>query len=299
VAAVLPEVPQRDRDPVDDRSMAGDVPDREQLDRILGVEAEREPVDAGRAAIEHARAIELHRFNAELESRVSERTATLEAANRELDAFSASVAHDLRAPLRHIDGFSQILIEDHAANLGTDGLALLRRVRSATSQMGQLIEDLLRLSRVGQAAIARARVDVSAMALVVVDGLRASTHRTAQVSIAEHLELDADPGLLRIVLENLLGNAWKFTSRTAQPAIEVGTHDHDGARAIFVRDNGAGFDAARADALFVAFQRFHRASEYEGNGMGLAIVARIVKRHGGRIWADSSPGGGATFYFVM
>ena len=271
----------------------------QRLGAITRLVAELEPVDADHAAAAPAGAGELQRFNAELESRVSERTAALEAANRELDAFSASVAHDLRAPLRHIDGFSQILIEDHAANLGSDGLSLLRRVRSATSQMGHLIEDLLRLSRIGKAAIARGRVDVSAMALAVVDGLQASTHRTARVSIAEHLELHADPGLLRIVLENLLGNAWKFTSRTLQPVIDVGARDHDGAPAIFVRDNGAGFDAAHAGALFGAFQRFHRASDYEGNGMGLAIVERIVKRHGGRIWADSSPGAGATFYFMM
>jgi signal transduction histidine kinase/CheY-like chemotaxis protein len=273
----------------------GDALDH-RLGDITRLIAELEPVAA---APTHTPTAELARFNAELEHRVSERTAALEAANRELDAFSASVAHDLRAPLRHIDGFSQILIEDHAANLGSDGLALLRRVRSATSQMGHLIEDLLRLSRVGKAAISRGRVDVSAMAHTVIDGLRASHGRAAQVSIAEHLEVDADPGLLRIVLENLLGNAWKFTSRTAAPAIDVGARTEDGAPAIFVRDNGAGFDAAHAETLFGAFQRFHRSSEFEGNGMGLAIVERIVKRHGGRIWADSSPGAGATFYFVM
>jgi light-regulated signal transduction histidine kinase (bacteriophytochrome) len=232
----------------------------------------------------------------------------LEAANHELDAFSASVAHDLRAPLRHIDGFSQILIEDHAANLGSDGLDLLQRVRTATSHMTQLIEDLLRLSRIGRTTIARSQVDVSAMAVTVVAGLRArcktpETARTPRdpvtVSIADALTIDADPGLLRIVLENLLGNAWKFTSRTPGPAIDVGAGSAGGTPAIFVRDNGAGFDAQRAGSLFGAFQRFHLASEFEGNGMGLAIVDRIVKHHGGRIWAESSPGAGATFYFVL
>jgi signal transduction histidine kinase/AmiR/NasT family two-component response regulator len=239
-------------------------------------------------------------LNTEIEQRVGERTAQLEAANRELDAFSASVAHDLRAPLRHIDGFSQILIEDHTANLGADGVALLRRVRTATSQMTQLIEDMLRLSRVGSAPLSRSRVDLSAMARAILAGQPASPPgRAPAISIEDHLEADGDPGLLQIALQNLLGNAWKFTSHAPQPEIVVGAREDRGERAIFVRDNGAGFDAAGADKLFGAFQRFHSAREFEGNGMGLAIVERIVKRHGGRIWADSRPGAGATFFFVI
>lgn len=228
------------------------------------------------------------------------RIAELEAANRELEAFSAAVAHDLRAPLRHIDGFSQILIEDHAVNLGPDGQALLQRVRKGASHMKQLIEDLLRLSRVTNAGLHRHRVDVSALAADVVEGLRSAnpTHRP-EVSIANDLLVDADQGMLRIVFENLLGNAWKFTTRTPGARISVGLQDAGATRALFVRDNGAGFDAQRAARLFSAFQRYHATAEFEGNGVGLAIVERVVKRHGGRIWADSQPGAGATFYLVM
>jgi signal transduction histidine kinase len=231
---------------------------------------------------------------------VEARIAELEATNRELEAFSASVAHDLRAPLRHIDGFSQILIEDHAANLGPDGRALLQRVRRGASHMKQLLEDLLRLSRVTSAALDRHRVDVSAMSHAVIEGLQiASPGHQPGVSIASDLAVDADPGMLQIALENLLGNAWKFTARTPGALISVGMQYDSASRALFIRDNGAGFDAQQATRLFNAFQRYHAASEFEGNGVGLAIVERIVRRHGGRIWADSRPGAGATFYVVM
>jgi PAS domain S-box-containing protein len=243
---------------------------------------------------------ELRRSNAELELRVSERTAELEAANRELEMFTSSVAHDLRAPLRHIAGFSQVLIEDHEANLGTDVLRLLQRVRTATAHMAHLIDDLLRLSRIGKAVLERTRVDVSALAVAILTGLRASDgERSVTVAIADGLVVDADLSLFRTVIENLINNAWKFTARSADATIEIGALAIGDERGIFVRDNGVGFDPARAPTMFGAFQRFHSQPHFGGNGMGLAIAERIVRRHGGRIWADGRPGGGATFYIAM
>lgn len=232
----------------------------------------------------------------ELERLVVERTSQLVAANRELEAFSYSVAHDLRAPLRGIDGFSQALIEEHAANLGPEGLDYLARVRGATKRMSVLIDDLLRLARTATAALERHTVDVSTLARATADALEAADRsRQVAFTIESDIVVDGDPGLIRIVLDNLLGNAWKFTRKAAAPYIEVGRRNGG----FFVRDNGSGFDASAAPPPFRAFQRFHASGEYEGNGIGLAIAHRIVVRHGGQLWADSAVGRGAMFSVVL
>jgi signal transduction histidine kinase len=240
-------------------------------------------------------------LNADLEQRVRDRTAELEAANRELEAFSYSVSHDLRSPLRAIDGFSQILLEDHGGALGEDGGAHLRRVRQATQRMGMLIDDLIGLARVTRAPLDRQRVDLSTLALAVVDDLQGRDPRPdVDVAIAPDVVVAADPALMRVVLDNLLGNAWKFTRGTAAPRIEFGAADgEDGARTCFVRDNGAGFDMRYAAKLFTPFQRLHRQDEFSGTGIGLATVRRIVQRHGGRIWAEGERDRGATVSFTL
>jgi PAS domain S-box-containing protein len=243
---------------------------------------------------------QIQRLNAELERRVVERTQQLEAANRELEAFSYSVAHDLRAPLRGIDGFSQALIEDHAANLGPQGLAHLGRVRRAAQRMAQIIDDLLRLARVAQADFNRRAVDLAMLARSVRAELEAANPgREGVLEIQEGIIVQGDERLLRIALENLFGNALKFTSKVAHPRIEFGSALQAGERVCFVRDNGVGFDMKYAHRLFQVFQRLHTTGEFEGTGVGLAIVERIIKRHGGRIWAESSGSQGTTFHFVV
>jgi signal transduction histidine kinase len=224
----------------------------------------------------------------------------LENKNRELEAFSYSVSHDLRAPLRSIDGFSAALLEEAGDRLDEGHRDHLRRVRAAAKRMGELIDDLLALSRVGRVELRRTSVDVTSLAEMVVGTLRhADPDRAVEVVIEPGLTTDADPRLLQVVFENLVGNAWKFTARTAQPRIEIASTTRDGAHGFQVRDNGAGFDAAYAKRLFTPFQRLHAESDFPGTGIGLATVRRIVERHGGRAWAEGSVGAGAVLSFTI
>lgn len=248
--------------------------------------------------------VELQRKTAQVEhlnKALRQRAADLETANRELETFSYSVSHDLRAPLRSIDGFSQALVEDCGAQLGSVGTDHLQRVRAATQRMGELIDDLLRLSRISRQEMRREQCDLSQVATEVAQGLRqCSPQRNLSFRIAPHLQAQCDPRLMRVVLENLLGNAVKFTSRRNAAHIEFGAVERpEGKRVFFVGDDGAGFDMNYANKLFGAFQRLHREDDFPGTGVGLATVQRIIHRHGGRIWAEAAPDRGATFYFTL
>ncbi|MFB2973212.1 PAS domain S-box protein [Aerosakkonema sp. BLCC-F183] len=244
---------------------------------------------------------EIIKLNEELEKRVMERTSQLEAANKELEAFSYSVSHDLRAPLRSIDGFSQALLERYADKLDEKGKHYLQRVRAGSQRMAELIDDLLTLSRVTRSEMHRTQVDLSALAKSICQELQETQpQRQVEWQIAEGLVAQADARLLRVVMENLLNNAWKFTSKGIRSHIEFGCElQPDGQMAYFVRDSGAGFDMAYADKLFGAFQRLHNTAEFPGTGIGLATVQRIVHRHGGRVWAIAAVDRGATFYFTL
>jgi signal transduction histidine kinase len=243
---------------------------------------------------------ELKNARDELEQRVIDRTAQLEEANKELEAFSYSVSHDLRGPLRGIDGFSQALLEDYAEALDAEGQGYLRRVRAATQRMAQLIDDLLMLSRLSRETVRVEAVDLSALARAIVAELKdTDPERRVDVRVAENMCAKGDARLLRVVLENLLRNAWKFTGKHERAKIEFGTTQSNGKPVYFVRDDGAGFDAAYMDKLFGPFQRLHGASEFEGTGIGLATVQRIIHRHGGRVWAEAAVEQGATFLFTL
>ena len=235
-----------------------------------------------------------------VETQVQGVNTELLAANKELEAFSYSVSHDLRAPLRGIDGFSLALLEDYGDKLDEDGRDYLHRVRAATQRMGTLIDDLLNLARVTRTEMRLEKADLGVIARSVAAELkRTQPDRKAQFQIEERLDTFVDSHLIRITLENLLGNAWKFTSKREVACIEFGRTDCDGRPAYYVRDNGAGFDPAYAERLFGAFQRLHDSSDFPGTGVGLATVQRIIHRHGGRIWAESAVDQGATFYFTL
>jgi two-component system NtrC family sensor kinase len=224
----------------------------------------------------------------------------LKSKNSELEAFSYSVSHDLRAPLRSIDGFSKLLLDDHAGQLDAKGQDYLQLVRESAQRMGELIDDLLLLSQVGRTDLSRYPIDLSGIASGVAEGLKKKDpDREVQWCIEDQLLVEADSGLMRVVLDNLLGNAWKFTAKVSAARIEVGTEQQEGVTVFFVRDNGAGFNMDYAKKLFSPFQRLHTESEFAGTGIGLATVHRIVDRHGGRIWADSAVDHGATFYFTI
>ena len=239
---------------------------------------------------------EIHQLNQNLERRAAE----LESVNHELESFSYSVSHDLRAPLRSIDGFSHAILEDYIEILPEQGRDYFLRIRAAAQRMGELIDDLLALSRVTRAVTESKPVNLSALAeKILVDLQSEQPERHVTLSVAKELIVNGDPQLLKIALENLLGNAWKFTSKREDASIEVGVQNETGEPTYFIRDNGAGFNMAYADKLFGAFQRLHRPSEYPGTGIGLATVQRIISRHGGRIWAESSVGNGATFFFTL
>lgn len=235
----------------------------------------------------------------ELERRVHERTAQLELANKELESFSYSVSHDLRAPLRSIDGFSLALEEDYVDKLDDVAKSHIRRVRAATQRMGVLIDDLLNLSRLSRLDMECEPVDLSKMAREIVSDLtRMDEQRKVEWVIQDDLGTYGDSRLLRVVLDNLLGNAWKYTSRHPSARIEFGAQQNSGT-VLFVKDDGAGFDPAYSSKLFGAFQRLHGNSEFAGTGVGLATVQRIIRRHGGNVWAESAVEKGATFYFTV
>ena len=249
--------------------------------------------------LEQARA-DLQQANRELDHRVQQRTAELKVANQELESFSYSVSHDLRAPLRHIGGFIDILQEECAGQLTESSLKNLQRVRMAARTMGELIDALLELSQVTRAEMNRRPVDLSAIAVeVCADLQQIEPNRVVELEIAPGLNANGDPRLLRVVMVNLLGNAWKYTRKRPDARIEFGKLAGEAAGTFYVRDNGAGFDMAHVGKLFGAFQRLHRAAEFEGTGIGLATVQRIIHRHNGKIRGESINHQGATFYFTL
>jgi PAS domain S-box-containing protein len=289
--------------PLSIRNISGNIIDvlynatvyRDENGQILGVFAAARDISQVKQAEE-----EIRKLNAQLEQRVIERTRQLEAANKELEAFSYSVSHDLRAPLRSIDGFSQALLEDYGEVLDMQGKDYLARVRSASQRMSQLIDDMLVLSRVTRREMKRSAVDLSALAnMIAAELVKTQPQRLVEFNIAPGLIVNGDAELLRAMLENLLGNAWKFTSKHETAKIELGVTEFDDKLSYFVRDDGVGFDMAYASKLFHAFQSLHSQTEFPGTGIGLATVKRIINRHGGSIWAESEAGKGATFYFNL
>ena len=243
----------------------------------------------------------LGRLNADLERRVAERTRELEVANRELESFSYAVSHDLRAPLRTIGGFSSIIENTYGERLGTEGKDYLARVRAAVEHMSALIEDMLRLSQISRMEMSRRPVDLSALAREIAQGLQSEGGGRDDVEwrIAPELAAEGDPGLIRVALQNLLANAWKYSAKRASARIEFGASEGDGRKVYFVRDNGAGFDMRQSGKLFQPFQRLHASSEFAGTGVGLATAARVIERHGGEIRAEGCVGEGATFFFTL
>jgi signal transduction histidine kinase len=246
-------------------------------------------------------ALQIQELNQTLEKKISDRTHALEEANRELESFCYSVSHDLRAPLRSVEGFAKILARDYTGKqLDTRADDLMRRMSTSTIRMGQLIDDLLSLSRIARSGIESSRVDLSEIAAEVARELASQNPgRQVDVAIVPEARVLGDARLLRVAIENLFSNAWKFTRDQEHPRLEFGQSPSPDEAAFFVRDNGVGFDMAHSAQLFVPFQRLHSDAEFEGNGIGLATVQRVIHSHGGRIWAESTPGAGATFYFTI
>ncbi len=276
-----------------------------QSERWIRIEARHWPMNQMTGVIQditdrkHSE-LRLKRLNEGLEHLVNERTAELNQSIKELEAFSSSVAHDLRAPLRAIVGFSQEIMLEHPDDLGEDGLAMVRRIASAGQRMSALIDALLNMSRMTQVPLQLGKVNISDIASEVAQQLmRDDPQRVADVRIAPGLDALADLSLVCSVIDNLLRNAWKFTAQNPVTRIEVGSSEREGEVIYHVRDNGCGFDMAFAHRLFGPFQRLHREQDYAGTGLGLTIVQRVVMRHGGRVWAESTPGQGATFYFTL
>ncbi len=275
-----------------------DIKIREQAEALL-IE-QHETLITQQQALEEAES-ETRQLNVELEKRVGERTRQLAALNQELEAFSHSVAHDLRAPLRHMNGFSQILFDDYTALLPEDAKLVLKRIQESSQRMSQMVDALLELSKVARGELQIVNIPLSHLVKSILDDLQArEPSRNVVASIQPDLSIHADPRLIHIMLENLLSNAWKFTTRCQPAQIEFGCMLITGKGNVFyIRDNGAGFDKAAVDRLFIPFQRLHTDSDFSGTGIGLATVYRIVQRHAGRIWAESEIDHGATFYFVF
>lgn len=272
------------------------VPLRDPAGNIIGIIGINHDITALQQSAEV-----ISKLNVELEQRVIERTAQLQAANRELESFAYSVSHDLRAPLRSIDGFSRALLDDYQGKLDATGQDYLRRVRAASQRMATLIDDLLALSRVTRSEMRCVTTDLSALAHEIVADLRREQPERGGVDIriARGIQVQGDPSLLRAALDNLLRNAWKFTARQPEVRIEVGVEQNEGRSIYFVRDNGVGFDMKYAGKLFGAFQRLHSDADFPGTGIGLATVHRIIRRHGGEIWAEAAVGKGAVFFFTL
>lgn len=243
---------------------------------------------------------EVRTLNAELEKRVQLRTAELLASNQELESFSYSVSHDLRAPLRHVDGYAQMLLDQYGREIPADALKLAEKIRQGSQNMGRLVDDLLNLSRLGKQALAVRRVALTALLTEVMAELKPELgERRVEWKIGELPAVQGDPGLLRQVFVNLLSNAVKYTRSREVTVIEIGQTEVNGEQPIFVRDNGVGFNMKYSGKLFGVFQRLHRAEDFEGTGVGLATVSRIIRKHGGRIWAEAELNKGATFYFTL